>query len=67
MSAAGSKVETRSPDASAALDLMESLCPCPADAHKKKFRASAAMGCIHRKLELMLPHMDILGLVALSW
>lgn len=35
MSAAGSKVGTRSPDAGAALDLMESPCPRSADAHEK--------------------------------
>lgn len=52
MSAAGSKVGTRSPDPSASLDLMESLCSRPADAHEKKLCASND-GCMNRKWELM--------------
>lgn len=40
LSAAGSRVGTRSPDISAGLDLMESLCPRSADAHEKKLCAA---------------------------
>lgn len=47
MSAAGSKVGTRSPDTSAHLDLMESLCPRSADAHEEKLRASN--GGVHER------------------